>query len=106
LNRSSSIPSLDERYPLAEWKAVNRELELFDADLGRKPQIVVANKIDLPEGRSKAELLAKKLPKGDRPLKFISAATTEGVRALVQYVGMKLAEVKRQSEPTRDAAGI
>ena len=97
---------IDENNPLAEWKAVNRELELFDPDLGRKPQIVVANKIDLPEGRSKAELLAKKLPKGDRPLKFISAATTEGVRALVQYVGMRLEEVKRQSEPTHDAAGI
>jgi GTP-binding protein len=84
----------------------NRELELFDPDLGRKPQIVVANKIDLPEGRSKAELLAKKLPKGDRPLKFISAATTEGVRALVQYVGMKLEEIKQRSEVSRDAAGI
>ena len=97
---------IDERNPLAEWKTVNRELDLFDPDLGKKPQIIVANKIDLPEGRSKAGLLAKKLPKGDRPLKVISAATTEGVRALVQYVGMKLEEIKQQSEPTRDAAGI
>jgi len=97
---------IDENDPLVAWRTVNRALELFDPELGRKPQIVVANKIDLPEGRSKAELLAKKLPKGDRPLKFISAATTEGVRALVQYVGMKLEEIKRQSEPTRDAAGI
>jgi GTP-binding protein len=97
---------IDENDPLAEWQAVNRELELFDPELGRKSQIVVANKIDLPEGRSKAELLAKKLPKGDRPLKFISAATTEGVRALVQYVGMKLEEVKQRSEVTHDAAGI
>jgi len=97
---------IDERNPLAEWKIVNRELELFDPELGRKPQIVVANKIDLPEGRSKAELLAKKLPKGSQPLKVISAATTEGVRALVQYVGMKLEEIKQRNEATHDAAGI
>jgi len=100
------VSRIDERNPLAEWKIVNRELELFDPELGRKPQIVVANKIDLPEGRSKAELLAKKLPKGSQPLKVISAATTEGVRALVQYVGMKLEEIKQRSEATHDAAGI
>jgi hypothetical protein len=50
--------------------------------------------------------LAKKLLKGDQPLKFISAATTEGVRALVQYVGMKLEEIKQRSEVTHDAAGV
>ena len=65
------------------WKTINRELELFDPEFGEKPQIVVANKIDLPEGREKAKLLAKKLPKAYRPLHVISAATTEGVQQLV-----------------------
>src|SRR5262245_40191498 len=35
--------NLDEEDPLAAWKTINRELELFDPDLGTKPQIVVAN---------------------------------------------------------------
>ena len=82
--------NIDEKDPLAEWKTVNRELELFDPELGKKPQIVVANKIDLPAGKNHAKLLAKKLPKSNQPLHTISAATTEGVRALVQYVGMKI----------------
>ncbi len=97
---------VDEKDPLGDWKTVNRELELFDPELGGKPQIVVANKIDLPEGRSNAKLLARRLPKGYQPLYMISAATTEGVRALVQYVGMKLEEIKRQDEAPRDAAGL
>jgi GTP-binding protein len=97
--------NIDEKNPLAEWKTVNRELELFDPDLGKKPQIVVANKIDLPVGRTNAKLLAQRLPKGYRPLYTISAATTEGVRGLVQYVGMKLEEIKQQGEMARDAAG-
>src|SRR5439155_1439988 len=59
---------IDENDPLAEWRTINRELELFDPELAGKPQIVVANKIDLPEGRAKAKLLAKKLPKEYRPL--------------------------------------
>ena len=96
---------IDDDDPLADWKTINRELALFDPELGDKPQIVVANKIDLPEGRAKAKLLAKKLPKPYRPLHVISAATTEGVRELVQIVGRKLEEIKQEAETTRDAAG-
>jgi GTP-binding protein len=98
--------NVDEKDPLAEWRTVNRELELFDPELGKKPQIVVANKIDLPAGKNHAKLLAKKLPKGYQPLHAISAATTEGVGALVQYVGMRLKEIKQQGETGGDAAGL
>ena len=97
---------IDEEDPLAQWKIVNRELELFDPELGKKPQIVVANKIDLPEGRLHAKILAKKLPKAYRPLHTISAATTEGVRMLVQHVGTMLEKTKPESEMTRDAAHL
>jgi len=97
---------IDENDPLAAWRTINRELEMFDPELAGKPQIVVANKIDLPEGREKANLLAKNLPKEYRPLHVISGATTEGVRALVLLVGRKLEELRREVETTRDAAGL
>jgi GTP-binding protein len=96
---------IEEDDLLREWETINRELALFDAALGEKPQIVVANKIDLPEGRAKAKLLAKRLPKKYRPLYLISGATTEGVRELVRVVGRKLDEVKQTTEILRDAAG-
>ncbi|MGH7853914.1 MAG: GTPase ObgE [Candidatus Binatia bacterium] len=96
---------IDPDDPLADWKTVNRELALFDTELAEKPQIVVANKIDLPDGRENAKLLARKLPREFRPLYTISAATTEGVRKLVQTVGSKLADIRRDSEDNRDAAG-
>src|SRR5918995_605916 len=91
---------------LSDWRTINRELELFDPELGKKTQIVVANKIDLPEARRNAKLLAGKLPKRYQPLYAISAATTEGVHALVQYVGMKFDESKKQDETAHDAAGL
>lgn len=92
--------------PLAAWKTVNRELELFDAELSAKPQIVVANKIDLPEARANAKILAKKLPRQHRPMHEISAATTEGVKALVQMIGRKLDELKQRDEAALDAARL
>jgi GTP-binding protein len=98
--------NIDEEEPLAEWNIVNRELELFDPELRKKSQIVVANKIDLADARSKARLLEKKLPHTAGPLRMISAATTEGVGALVQRIGMKLEENKQQAEATDDAAGL
>jgi GTPase len=95
---------LDERDPLADWKTINREIELFDPALGKKPQIVVVNKIDLPEAKKNAELLRRKLIKNNQPVHAISAATTKGVRELVQYVGMKLEQIKHQGEMGGDAA--
>ena len=97
---------IDEQDPLADWKTVNRELELFDPELAEKPQIVVANKIDLPEGRANAKLLAKELVKDQQPVYTISAATTEGVKALVRAIGGRLDEIKRQAEALRDAARL
>jgi GTP-binding protein len=96
---------LDEKDPLAEWQAINREMELFDPELIDKPQIVVANKVDLPEGRELAKVLGRKLPKAYRPLHVISAATTEGVQALVYAIGRKLDEVRQLNETDSDAAG-
>jgi GTPase len=96
---------IDPEDPLADWKTINRELALFDRELAEKPQILVANKIDLPEARENAKLLARKLPKEFRPLYTISAATTEGVKKVVQTVGSMLEEVRRDSERNRDAAG-
>jgi len=96
---------IDSEDPLADWKTVNRELALFDPGLGKKPQIVVAGKIDLPEAREKAKDLARQLPKEYRPLYAISGVTTEGVRKLVQAMGGKLENVRRDSEAVSDAAG-
>lgn len=98
--------SLDEADPLASWKTVNRELELFDPQLKKKPQLVVANKIDLPAAKNGANLLAKRLPKDYQPFHTISAATTEGVGKLVQHVGMRLEEIRRQDETDDEAAGL
>jgi len=90
--------------PLADWMAINRELELFDLDLAAKPQLVVANKMDLPEAKAKAKLIGKALPSKSQPLYAISAVSGEEVRLLVQEIGKRLDEIKQQKEETGDAA--
>jgi GTP-binding protein len=65
--------------PLADFSQINSELALFDAALIKKPQVVVFNKVDLPDVREKWLGIKKKLEKlGYHPFE-ISAATHENL---------------------------
>jgi GTP-binding protein len=68
---------------LADFDAINRELELFDPALRRKTQVVAANKIDVPEARERAQDLAKKLKRRKIPVHLVSGATGEGLPGLL-----------------------
>src|SRR5438874_2544236 len=65
------------------FDAINRELELFDPALRRKPQVVAANKIDVPEGRERAKEFARKLKRRKIDVHLVSAATGEGLNELL-----------------------
>jgi GTP-binding protein len=97
--------AIDPQDPLKSWRAVNRELELFDPELSRKPQIVVASKIDIPEARANVARLAELLPESYRPLYAISAVTGEGVKPLVQKIGAML-ETAGFAAPENEAEGL
>ena len=97
---------VQEEDPLADWRALNRELDLFDPALAAKPQIVVANKIDLPEARETAALLKEKFAAMSVPFHAISAATHEGLRELTFSIARKLEETKAKRDDDRAAAGI
>jgi GTP-binding protein len=72
--------------PLADYNQINVELSLFDEKLGEKPQIVVFNKMDLPEARARWPQVETDLKaRGIIPL-AISAAAHENVQTLVQEI--------------------
>jgi GTP-binding protein len=62
---------------------VNTEMALYDAELARKPQIMVVNKIDIPAVRAREEEITRSFADIGTPVMFISAETGEGVPALV-----------------------
>ncbi len=47
--------------PLADFTQINSEMALFDPNLSRKPQLVVVNKIDLPEVQDRWKMVSKEL---------------------------------------------
>ena len=70
------------RDPIADYEAINAELEQYSPALAERPQLVAANKADLdPEGETLERFRAYITEKG-LPLYVISAATGEGLRPL------------------------
>ncbi len=72
------------RTPLRDYEALNRELRLYDPELAKRPQIVVLNKIDIPEVRRKLKTLAAPFKRRGLKLLAVSAATGEGVPQLLE----------------------
>ncbi|MDX2160144.1 MAG: GTPase ObgE [bacterium] len=72
--------------PLADYNQINQELALYDDRLGAKPQIVVLNKIDLPEVAEKwPDIRSALQARGVEPF-AISAAAQMNVIPLIQRV--------------------
>lgn len=83
------------RDPVSDLKTVDEELSRY-GDLAQKPQIVVANKIDLPD--SKDHLQALREAAGERSFFAVSAATGEGLPALLDAL---VTQVPELPEPQR-----
>lgn len=72
--------------PLDDYETLNRELALFNPELADKPQIIVINKIDLPDVQA---LIPEIMPYFDKlGLKVfpVSAATGEGIPPLLDEI--------------------
>lgn len=78
----------DSEDPVGDFVAINQELELFNPRLANKTQVVVINKIDIPEVREKLPEMIKQLRKvaGHTRIIGISAATGENVRDTMRRV--------------------
>jgi len=82
--------------PLADYRAINRELALYSQELAAKPQIVVLNKMDLPEASEHYASLQQALEGEVEQLAAISALTKEGVRELLWIIVARLAEMPKE----------
>jgi GTP-binding protein len=85
-----------EHDPIADFDLINRELAAADPALAAKPQIVAGNKLDLPEARDRFGSVAERLGARGVELVGISAATGEGVPALVGRLAAVLARLARE----------
>ena len=73
----------DGRDPLADFEDINKELALHDPALASRPQLVVCNKMDLPEARERFPRLAEEIVNRGYEVFAISGATGEGMDRVI-----------------------
>jgi len=78
------------RDPLEDLEVIDDELRRYSAELAGRPQVVVANKADLPETAERRQRIEDFCARAGRPLVVISAATGAGLRDLVHGVAARL----------------
>jgi GTP-binding protein len=78
------MAATDGRDPYEDYKRINEELKLYNMKLEHRPQIVAANKMDLPEAAENLRRFKELLP--DVRVYEISAATKQGVKELMYAV--------------------
>ncbi len=83
------ISGIEGRDPIEDFEQICAELERFDPELAKRPQIVAGNKADMatPE---QIERFEKYVTEKGHKFYLISAATTQGVNALIQQVATEL----------------
>lgn len=88
------VAALEGRDPIEDFNKINEELKLYSPKLADKPQIVAANKTDLPETDENFKALKINLEKLGIEVFAISAATNKGLEDLFTYVSKMLKEVE------------
>jgi GTP-binding protein len=79
--------------PIIDFAQINSELALFDPALGDKPQIIVLNKMDLPDVEKKwPQVKSQLLEKGYQDVFSISAIAQQGIMPVLYRAAQLLKE--------------
>jgi len=81
---------LGPKDPYEGFNIINKELFLFNDRLSEKQQIVVINKIDIPEVKEESENVKKYFENKGYKVFKISSATKEGIESLLEYLSQLL----------------
>ncbi len=94
-----------ERDPWQDFLTITQELRQYDEQLAARPQIIVFNKMDIPEAREQWPALKKQAEKHGYPVFAISAAAHQGTDELMGFTANRLQEIQRE-EAERAALAI
>ncbi|MBN8208453.1 GTPase ObgE [Bacillus sp. NTK071] len=83
------MSGMEGRDPYEDYLKINDELKQYKMRLMERPQIIVANKMDLPDSEENLEIFREKL-EDDFPIYPISAVTRQGVQEVLFEIADKL----------------
>jgi GTP-binding protein len=90
------MAGVDGRNPVDDYRTVNREMQMYKSSLLEKPQVIVANKMDLPAAVKNLEEFRRVIRKGVCPVSALKGAGTGG---LLREIQRRLGGQKRNRVP-------
>ena len=84
--------STEGRNPYEDYLIINKELENFNPKILEKPQIIIANKMDMPDSTKNLEEFKKKVNLDIYPVKAI---TNEGLDDVIEALADKLDKIEK-----------
>lgn len=87
------MSGLEGRDPLEDYETINKELKDFDEKLILKPQVVIANKMDLESAKENLERFKEKY---NVPVYEISAITNKGLDKVLVKIADELDNIKEE----------
>ncbi len=85
------MSAFEGRNPYLDYVTINKELENFNKDILKKPEIIIANKMDLPSAKENLEKFKQKI--GDKKIFEVSAMTNTGLEDVVTALADMLDEI-------------
>ncbi|WP_088188440.1 GTPase ObgE [Desulfosporosinus sp. FKA] len=86
------ISGSEERDPLEDFRIIQEELRLYSPALAERPLLIAANKMDIPGAEENLQRLKDELEEGQEVFP-ISAATGEGLQALIYRIAQRLPDI-------------
>ena len=90
------VSGMEGRDPMEDYRKINKELAAYNERLSSRPQIIAANKMDLPDARSNYPAIESALKAEGREVFPVSAATGEGLQPLVQRIAEMLVTLPKE----------
>ena len=87
------MSGLEGRDPLEDYETINKELKDFDEKLILKPQVVIANKMDLEGAKENLERFKEKY---NVPVYEVSAITNKGLDKVLVKIADELDKIKEE----------
>ncbi len=87
------ISEADGRDAISDVDVINQELEKYNPELSKRPQIIAANKVDALTDMSRLERFKNEMEGRGYRVFTLSAATRQGVDELIRYAYERLKEI-------------
>ncbi|MCL2843222.1 MAG: GTPase ObgE [Oscillospiraceae bacterium] len=84
------VSGSEGRNPLEDFEAINAELAAYSPELASRPQIVVANKLDIVQDSAQLDTFRAEMEARGLPFLSLSAATHQGIGDLISLIAEKL----------------